>query len=335
MSEYPLTWITDSLAVGHAPMSYAELDSIREQGIAAIVNLCGEYCDLHEIEESAGFEVFFLPIPDETAPRMEDMESGLAWLDEAVYLGKKVLVHCRHGIGRTGTFVTAYLLRRGFNLKKAGRLLKKTETRANPTNFSQWWLLRKYGKKEGQLTIHEPDPQNRRHDELAPFFGRYELLIDAIERNASTDPRACSDISHCTDGDPAEIELIEALYLHTKANVTLSLEKRNEMMTGGDGSRSACALFDGPDGPLYRFRPAGCRLRETDLDAEFAERIKKELAQLSREVFAEIFSVETDIPPPPVPITDVVSGRFIQTYFQLLAVRKADHPNDRPGSDHS
>jgi len=335
MSGYPLTWITDNLAVGHAPMSYAELDSIREQGIDAIVNLCGEYCDLHEIEESAGFDVFFLPIPDETAPRMEDMESGLAWLDEAVYLGKKVLVHCRHGIGRTGTFVTAYLLRRGFNLKKAGKLLKKTETRANPTNFSQWWLLRKYGRKEGQLTLHEPDPQNRRHDELAPFFGRYELLLDAIARTGSATPRPCSDTSHCTDGGPVEIELIEALYLHTKANVTLPLQKRNELVNDGDGSGSVCSLFDGPEGPLYRFRPASCRLREMELDVPFVDRIKKELAQLSREVFAEIFSVKTDTPPPPVPIAHVVSGRFIQTYFQLLATRKTDHTDDRPVPDHS
>ena len=55
---YELTWITDHLATGHAPMSYDELDSIREQGIGAIVNLCGEFCDLHEIEESSGFDVY-------------------------------------------------------------------------------------------------------------------------------------------------------------------------------------------------------------------------------------------------------------------------------------
>ena len=192
MAGYTLTWITKNLAVGYAPMSYEELDSLKEQGIGAIVNLCGEFSDLHEIEKDAGFEVFLLPIPDETAPKMEAMEKGLEWLDEAIYLGKKVLVHCHHGIGRTGTFVTAYLLRRGFGLKKAGKMLKTT--RANPTNFSQWWLLRKFGKKEGQLTLGEPTPENRNSADLSEFYTRYEHLLEKIDAlTAPPSPECCSN----------------------------------------------------------------------------------------------------------------------------------------------
>ncbi|MGD9950760.1 MAG: dual specificity protein phosphatase family protein, partial [Desulfobulbus sp.] len=119
MPEYQLTWITEQLATGYAPMSYEELDFIRDQGITAIVNLCGEFCDLHQIEEKSGFEVYYLPVDDECAPDLDEMEKALEWLDEAVYLKKKVLVQCRHGFGRTGTFVSAYLLRRGLGLKLA------------------------------------------------------------------------------------------------------------------------------------------------------------------------------------------------------------------------
>jgi len=321
MPTYPLTWITSHLAVGHAPMSYDELDSIKSQGIDAIVNLCAEFTDLHEIEESKGFEVFFLPIPDEHAPKMQEMEDGLAWLDEATYLGKKVLVHCRHGIGRTGTFVTAYLVRRGFSLKKAAKLLKKIETRANPTNFSQWWILRKFGKKEGQLTIHEPDPQNRKHDELASFFRRYELLLDHIDANAAAIEDK-PDNAICCQRDNVEISLIEALYLHTKAGVALSAKKRKELLESENSNSSSCALFMGTESPLHQFRPASCRLLEKTFPDGFAKRVEKDLAHLSQEVFAAVFSIGTDATPPPVRINEVLSGRFIQRYFQLLAARK-------------
>ena len=147
MTEYTLTWITDNLAVGHAPMSYDDLEVIRKQGIDAIVNLCAEYCDLHEIEGKTGFEVYYLPIPDENAPEIEDIEKALNWLDEAISMGKKVLVHCRFGIGRTGTFVTAYLVKKGFSLKVAGKKMK--HSCSAPSSYGQWKFLKKYAKKVG------------------------------------------------------------------------------------------------------------------------------------------------------------------------------------------
>jgi len=159
MAVYQISWITDNLALGHAPMSYDELDSIRSQGIHGIVNLCGEFCDLHEIQQEHGFEVYYLPTCDEEAPTLEELEKALDWLDEAIYLGKKVLVHCRLGIGRTATFVTAYLLRKGFGLKLAKK--KVEETRATSSSFSQWRLLKKYHKNSGTLTIREPSLENK------------------------------------------------------------------------------------------------------------------------------------------------------------------------------
>lgn len=339
MSDYPLTWITRNLAVGHAPMSYDELDSIKSQGIDAIVNLCGEYSDLHEIEESSGFEVFFLPIPDENAPAMTEMEEGLEWLDSAIYLGKKVLVHCRHGIGRTGTFVTAYLLRRGFSLKQAGKMLKST--RATPTNFSQWWLLRKFGKQEGQLTLQEPTPENRKSDDLEPFFKRYELLLDSLSSKFPDCPE-CTSPKRCAGCDSTtNLYLIEALYLHSKINVSLSTEQRNTLITQSNSVQKSfsekdkqtindetpapqsliCPLYQDVACLLHQFRPVSCRLHALD-EKETEAACQDELEQLSQEVFSSIFGIHVSTPLPLVRITDVVSGRFIQNYFQFLAAQK-------------
>ena len=78
MSKYELTWITEHLAAGHAPFSHEDLAEMRRQGIDAIVNLCGEYCDLHEIQQDSGFEVYYLPIADECAPDMAELKKPLS-----------------------------------------------------------------------------------------------------------------------------------------------------------------------------------------------------------------------------------------------------------------
>ncbi|PHR25176.1 MAG: hypothetical protein COA36_14315 [Desulfotalea sp.] len=335
MSGYQLTWITKHLAIGHAPMSYAELDDIHGQGIDAIVNLCEEFCDLHELEENSGFEVFYLPITDERAPKMEEMEKGLEWIDQAMYLGKKVLVHCKHGVGRTGTFVTAYLLRRGMGLKKAEKLLKKT--RANPTNFTQWWLLRKFGKKEGTLKIAEATADNRNGVDLSTFYSRYEQLLRRVDfivqaqlaKTTETDPNRCcmNDFS---------LAPIEALYLNDKVNIGLSAKERQEVInrtSGAHGSQplidkkstavanGVCPLLGEDSCILPQYRPLQCRLRGVEFSEEQLTEISLELSKLSSEIFHALFGESGAIPPPSVGRSEAISGKFIQQYFQFLATQ--------------
>lgn len=340
MSGYLLTWVTKNLAVGHAPMSYAELDSIREQGIDAIVNLCEEFCDLHELEENSGFEVFYLPITDEHAPKMEEMEKGLEWLDEAMYLGKKVLVHCKHGVGRTGTFVTAYLLRRGLGMKKAEKLLRKRKARANPTNFTQWWLLRKFGKKEGTLKHGEATASNRESSvDLSEFYARYEQLLRKIDfmvhaklpETGENDPVRCCKRSF-------SLAPIEAVYLNDKVNVGLSAQERKEVIARASGAKGGESLVeesekpaDSETCPLYgeegcllpQHRPIQCRARGVEFTDEEMAEISSELTILSNEIFQALFGLdESSTPPPSVNRSDAISGKFIQQYFKYLATQK-------------
>ncbi len=341
---YQLTWITDQLAVGYAPMSYAELDSIREQGISAIVNLCGEYCDLHEIEEKSGFEVYFLPIPDECAPDMESMEKALEWLDEAIYLNKKVLVHCRHGHGRTGTFVSAYLLRRGLGLKLAEKTLKGT--RAGPTNYSQWKLLRKYGKKEGRLTLAEPKIVNRPTVDLSPWTGEYASLVQEVDHRLQTagiDPGCGRDRSDCCR-EFFDLCLIESICLSQAMNRRLTRSQRHEAIERGiavgralqklrqdgkEGEREdlahhwrqaglVCPLAEEGRCLLFDERPIRCRCWSVPEEAVPMEDIRSALAALSRNVY---LALTGSFPPSGVlrfTIADTVSGKFVQLYFQAM-----------------
>ena len=331
---YTVTWITSQLAVGSAPMSYDDLDTVKEQGIDAIVNLCGEFCDLHQIEEQSGFEVHYLPIPDECAPDMALMEEALQWLDEALYLKKKVLIHCRHGLGRTGTFVSAYLLRRGLGLKLTEKKLKSV--RVSPGSYSQWQLLRKYGKQQGQLNAREPSIEGKETVDLLPFLNDYRAILQEAENRvlaAGLDPQALNTDSCCHDY--FEMELIEAVHISHTLNRQLKREQRTaamergaetsyrikKTMQAGGGQADAatrtlsCPLLVNHACLLHANRPLRCR---AGLDPQTRNRLNEAIASSSRTVF---LALTGEFPPKTsllFSIFDTVSGRFVQHYFQAM-----------------
>ena len=352
---YELTWITNQLAGGRAPMSYEELASIKEQGIDAIVNLCGEFTDLHKIEEEAGFEVYYLPTPDEQVPALQEMEKALEWLDEAIYLGKKVLVHCRHGHGRTGTFISAYLLRRGLSLKKAEKLLKNT--RANPTNFSQWRLLRNYHKQQGILCAVDPRIENKKSCvDLSSFIDEYEAIGSELDRKLADPPTVSScGIEHdqcCRQY--FELELAESICIHQYINRTFSHDDREHVLEHArecalviqtirtlhanypplvdkdfaeiyDAAASPCPLLEGGRCMAPQYRPFRCRWEGTKLSTEERKNYIAMLKNLSRDVF---LALTGSFPPEEglnFSMADTVSGRFVQKCFatMLSAHRKA------------
>ena len=351
-TSYEVDWVTDSLAVGQAPMSYEALDRLREQGIGAVMNLCAEFCDLHWIEADAGFEVYYFPIPDEEAPDLQELEKALDWLDECLYLGKKVLVHCRFGIGRTGTVVNAYLLRKGLGHKLAGKKLKGFKSQ--PANFDQWWFIRKYGRKEKPLAIREPALETKHLVDLFPFFQDYARLLKDVDSRLlrSGKEALCGQGHEACCRDLVVMSFIETVYANHVINTTLGrmtrqnaiqralevnravrdLERREKTSFRSDGfaetyrrAQILCPLNEYGECLIFENRPVACRL--FDLPAQDRQDLLADLSHRLDIISGNVYFAFTSRLPGQLSLnfllSEVVSGKFVQAFFHHLLKNNA------------
>jgi protein-tyrosine phosphatase len=333
---YPLTWVTGHLAVGPAPMSQAALISLREQGVRSILNLCAEFTDLHEIEAASGFEVYHLPIPDEQAPDLAELEKALAWLDEAIYLGKKVLIHCRHGIGRTGTVLNAYLLRRGLGHLLAWRMLRGL--RSQPANFQQWRAVRRYGSKAGRLKLRKPTLEHRFQVDMEPFFADYARLAELTEaalRRAGIAPHPGHGHERCRQGGPL-LGLAEAVRVNAALNSTLTSAQRSEVvaLAARESTGAACPLLKDGRCLACEHRPLACNvleLPEAERRALWDATLAPALEKLSREVYQTLTGQFMPEGFPTFSMASVVTGRYVQAFFNWQ--RRGGHAGGAASSE--
>lgn len=327
-----VSWVTPNLAVGPAPMSYDQLDSIKKAGIGSVINLCAEFPDLPRIEKDAGFDVYYLPIEDEETPDLEVMDEALEWIDESIYLGKKVLIHCRHGIGRTGTIVSAYLLRKGLSSKLVQKKLKKL--RSKPSSYCQWQLLRKYGRAQCALTTREPSLEHKNIVDLNPFFDDLEAILNRVELEISAAGRLCGREHMLCCFQEVRVSLVEAVYISYKLNTMLAREKRQELITlalkvmearsarekkpGSPGEKAVCPLNSSEKCSFYSQRPLACRLFDyKKLAPKDREALLQDIQTLSENLFLA-FTGNFLVDNLSFNLNDVISGKYVQKFFYAL-----------------
>ena len=114
--------------------AYMEWDfaRLRKMGYSVVVSLECDRLNTFEIED-AGFEHKKICVEDFSAPTFDQIDEFLAFVDAKLAAGKKVLVHCYAGRGRTGTMLAAHLICRGMSPEAAIREIRERAAAAYGT----------------------------------------------------------------------------------------------------------------------------------------------------------------------------------------------------------
>lgn len=126
-------WVTPSLAVGgrFAPSDAARL--VREHAIRHVVDLRLEERDDERVLRRHGIELLHLPTEDVCAIDVAAIEIGVAWVNARLDRGRRVLVHCEHGIGRSALLALCVLVSRGEPPLDALRRAKEARRVVSPS----------------------------------------------------------------------------------------------------------------------------------------------------------------------------------------------------------
>jgi protein-tyrosine phosphatase len=109
-------WFSEVLPhlwLGGAPTYKRDFAELLELGITAVVDVRAER-DAHEaFFREHGITHRQYRVPDVTVPGEEILDDAVAWIDAQLADGRKVLVHCAKGRGRSATVLAAYLMKTG------------------------------------------------------------------------------------------------------------------------------------------------------------------------------------------------------------------------------
>jgi protein-tyrosine phosphatase len=139
-----LTWVTETLAIGgsFAPTQTAAL--VRDHRVAAVIDVRGESCDDARLLARHRIEFLHLPTIDFAPVTPASLRRGVAFAGDHITAGRRVLIHCARGIGRSAVLALSVLVEHGHAPIDALALAKDRRACVSPSpaQYEAWaaWL---------------------------------------------------------------------------------------------------------------------------------------------------------------------------------------------------
>lgn len=128
-----MSWITPALAVG-GRVHPKDIHRLAAAGVTRVVDTRSEHKDDEAALAREGVGLLYLPAPDTTPLSLDQLREGAAWINAQIADGKKVLVHCEHGVGRSVLLTAAALVDKGMGAHDAITLIQRRRWQAAPNH---------------------------------------------------------------------------------------------------------------------------------------------------------------------------------------------------------
>lgn len=152
-----LSWLTETLAVGGSYPKEKAAALAADHGVAAVVDLRAEACDDAAELRRCGLAFLHLPTDDHAAVSQPMLDRGVAFAGPWLASGRRVLIHCEHGIGRSATLALCVMTQQGLPPLEALRLAKQRRKLVSPSpdQYHAWvqWLARHRAEQQADWTI--------------------------------------------------------------------------------------------------------------------------------------------------------------------------------------
>ncbi|SEH66836.1 Diacylglycerol kinase family enzyme [Rheinheimera pacifica] len=140
----PMQRVSGGLYLG-ARLTAADMAQLRDEQITAVLDVTAEFAALDELSQSDDISYLNIPVLDHASPSHTQLQQAVNWLQRQRADGRKVLVHCALGRGRSVLVLAAYLLSRhnSRSAEKAVALIRQVRQTAR-LNKHQLAALRQF-----------------------------------------------------------------------------------------------------------------------------------------------------------------------------------------------